>query len=69
LAKGILEKIRKNFGTAETTNAWDWVPFQSIRLSSWIFRNSEESALEFLNEIVISGKSVVGRVYLLKLTK
>jgi len=69
MAKGILEKISKTFGTAETINSWDSVPFQSIRLSSWISRNFEDSALEFLNEVVISGKSVFDRVYLLKLTK
>ena len=69
MAKGILEKMWKNFGATETINSWDSVPFQSIRLSSWISRNFEDSALEFLNEVVISGKSVFDRVYLLKLTK
>jgi len=69
MAKGILEKMSKNFETAETINSWDSVPFQSICLSSWISRNAEDSALEFLKEVVISGKSVFDRVCLLKLTK
>lgn len=69
MAKGILEGLWKNLGTAETIHSWDLVPFQSIQLSSWIFRNSEDSTLEFLNEVVISGNSVLDRVYLLKLTK